>query len=122
MDDEDFRRLMKNIILLKDTFGAHTREFDRVIDILIKNGIFSFNKKEQIYSGKTDSERIDIFLKCLRGSGPRAYEVFRSALLGFKDAGFHQVVSALDNIEPDSSRGNNITCFFFLEFNFHYPI
>ena len=106
MDPDDFRKLMKNIILLKERLGKQCHDLDRIIDILIENEIFPFNKKEEILVGKTDSEKMDIFLKCLRASGSKAYGQFRAALINFSDSRYEDVVSALDNTDLNTKRGN----------------
>ena len=80
MDDEDFRKIMKNIILLKERLGKQLHDLDRIIDILIANELFQFSKKEEIFAAKTDSHKMDIFLKSLKASRPKAYGHFRDAL------------------------------------------
>ena len=93
------RRLMKNLTRLKERLGKQPHDFDIIIDCLTEKGIFLFNKKEEIFSGKTDSQKMDIFLKSLRASGPMAYEEFRAALMSFKDNRYGDVVTALDRTE-----------------------
>ena len=105
MDDQDCRKLMKNLTTLKERLGKQSHDFDSIIDILIEKGVFIFNKKDEIYAGKTESQKMDIFLKSLMASGPRAYGQFRDALLSFKDSRYEDVVSALDRTELTFVRG-----------------
>ena len=105
MDDEDCRKLMKNLTTLKGRLGKQSHDFDLIIDILIEKGVFLFNKKDEIYAVKTESQKMDIFLKSLMASGPKAYGQFRDALLSFKDLRYEDVVCALDRTELTFVRG-----------------
>ena len=106
MDEVDFRKLTKNLTLLKERLGKQADDFDRIIDILIENGIFLFNKKEEIVARNTDSEKMDLFLKCLKASGPKAYGQFRDSLMSFSDSRYEDVVSTLEGTEVAVRRGN----------------
>ena len=106
MDREEKRKIMKNLILLKERLGRQAN-LDKIIDILIEKEIFQFSKKMQIFAPNlTDSQMMDMFLTYLTTSGPKAYEQFRDALLSFPDSRCEDVVSALDNTDLNTKRGN----------------
>ena len=113
MDDRDKRKLMKNIIVLKERLGKQSQDLGHIFDFLIGEEIFQFNKKEDILAPLlSDSEKMDKFLKYLTTSGPKAFDVFTDALKSFSDSRYEDVISALDNTELNTMRGKRKSTLF----------